>query len=207
MTSNEKPKCGGKRLNSDLLCTRPAGWGTNHPGIGRCKRHGGSTPTHALHAQREIARQAVATYGLPREIDPRDALLEEVYRTAGIVDWLTERIRALDPDALTWGTVSKKVDKQPGKEAGVEAVQKATINVWVEMHQRERRHLREVCRDAIAAGIEERRVKLAEQQGAMLAGAVRGILHDLGLSEQQWALVPEIVPRHLRALSAPDAAA
>jgi hypothetical protein len=27
------------------LCTRPAGWGTPHPGEGRCKLHGGSTPT------------------------------------------------------------------------------------------------------------------------------------------------------------------
>lgn len=25
-------------------CRRPAGWGTEHPGWGRCKLHGGSTP-------------------------------------------------------------------------------------------------------------------------------------------------------------------
>lgn len=35
--------CGGK-TRSGGLCRRPAGWGTKHPGDGRCKLHAGSTP-------------------------------------------------------------------------------------------------------------------------------------------------------------------
>jgi hypothetical protein len=34
-----------------------AGYGTDHPGIGRCKFHGGCTPTHRIRAQREMEQQ------------------------------------------------------------------------------------------------------------------------------------------------------
>jgi hypothetical protein len=33
--------CGAKKHNSTDTCARPAGWGTTHPGTGRCKLHGG----------------------------------------------------------------------------------------------------------------------------------------------------------------------
>lgn len=62
--------CGGKRRGegTGMLCTRPAGWGTDHPGSGRCKLHGGKTPSHERAGQRARAEQAVATLGLPREV-------------------------------------------------------------------------------------------------------------------------------------------
>lgn len=42
-----KPKniCGARKRGGDKKgepCQRPAGWGTDHPGTGRCKLHGGS---------------------------------------------------------------------------------------------------------------------------------------------------------------------
>ena len=76
-----KPLCGGKRRgaeNAGKTCTRPSGWGTDHVGVGRCKLHGGKTPSHQQAGQNALAAAAVATFGLPREIDPRDALLEEI---------------------------------------------------------------------------------------------------------------------------------
>lgn len=35
------PTCNARKRQGEGLCTRPAGWGTNHPGHGRCKLHGG----------------------------------------------------------------------------------------------------------------------------------------------------------------------
>lgn len=32
-------------------CGHRAGWGTDHPGFGRCKLHGGATPTGRKHAE------------------------------------------------------------------------------------------------------------------------------------------------------------
>ncbi len=38
--------CGSKtrQVQSKPYCHRPAGWGTTHPGVGRCKLHGGCSP-------------------------------------------------------------------------------------------------------------------------------------------------------------------
>ncbi|MFJ4261906.1 hypothetical protein ACIPYU_05615 [Paenarthrobacter nicotinovorans] len=54
---------------------------------------------------------------------------------------------------------------------------------------------------ALKAGIEERKVKLAESQVAFVADAIRRILAALNLSPAQQALVPEIVPQQLRLLA------
>jgi len=48
---------------------------------------------------------------------------------------------------------------------------------------------------------EGRRVRMSEAQGAMVADVIRAVLGDLGLSAEQQARVPEVVPRHLRLLA------
>lgn len=52
---------------------------------------------------------------------------------------------------------------------------------------------------AIAAGLAERTVRLAERQGEMLAEVLRVVLADpvLGLSREQQAAVPGMIRRHL----------
>lgn len=58
-----------------------------------------------------------------------------------------------------------------------------------------------VCAAAIKAGVEERRGRLAEQHDELVAGAIRAILADLGLTPKQQVLASEVVPRHLRLLA------
>lgn len=188
----------GAQTRAGTKCTQAAGWGTDHVGHGACKLHGGAMRNHKVAAQKSIAAEAVKTYGLPREVDPRDALLEEVHRTAGAVDWLRGQVEALAPDTVTWGVTEEK--SSTGKD-GDSRTEAAAVNVWVQLYQAERKHLVDVCKAAISAGIEERRVKLAEQQGALLASVIRGILGDLELTPAQAARVSEVVPRHLRAMA------
>lgn len=45
-TSGTYPRCGGK-TRSGGRCTQAAGWGTAHPGEGKCKLHGGASPRGA----------------------------------------------------------------------------------------------------------------------------------------------------------------
>lgn len=204
--------CGGKLRQGRVgTCTRPAGWGTPHAGIGRCKLHGGSTQTHLVAAGRARASKAVATYGLSREVDPHTALLEEVHRTAGHVAWLGEVVRRIQQGDLAWGVTRTKLG---GEDEGT--TYEARPNIWLELYVRERKHLVVVCRDAVSAGIEERRVRLAESQGALLAGVVERIARALydalvaalgpheaarALIESLWASwVAEIVPAQLRAV-------
>src|SRR5438105_5262035 len=66
-----KLTCGAKRHGGGI-CGMTAGWGTSHPGIGRCKYHGGSMPTHVMAAATEEHRRLL---GVPMEINPLDALL------------------------------------------------------------------------------------------------------------------------------------
>lgn len=62
------PICGGKTRGTRKggECQQPAGWGTSHPGYGRCKLHGGSTQTQTAKALKQMARDEVLrTTGLP----------------------------------------------------------------------------------------------------------------------------------------------
>lgn len=201
-TGRDRQYCGAKKRQGEGCCMRPAGWGTSHPGTGKCKLHGGGTPNHKTAAKAEIARQAVVTYGLPREVAPDVALLEEVHRTAGHVAWLGEVVGQLEQGDVTWG-LAEETDIPGGEDGGggVTTKHKAGVNVWVKLYQDERRHLASVCRDALAAGIAERQVRLAEQQGALLAGAVNRILDGLELTRAQWERVPQVVPVVLRAIT------
>lgn len=194
------PRCGGPRKKGRGPCTQAAGWGTPHPGTGRCKLHGGSTPSHVAAGAAVLAKRALETYGQKVDTNPVDALLDEVRWTAGHVAWLRERVREVEEAALVWGVV-EKVDKGAGEFVGVDTTEAAKPSVWLVLYQAERKHLLDACKAAIAAGIAERQVRLAEQQGEVLATVIRAILDDLGLSPEQRAKVPVVVPRHLRAVS------
>ena len=194
----ENGKCGGKTRTGGK-CKNAAGFKTSHPGRGRCAHHGGNTPTHITADAKAQAAEAVKTFGLPRQIDPRDALLEEVYRTAGAVDWLQKQVQALTPADVIWSQ-TEQVVRDSGEFPGTDTTLSATAHAWVKLYQEERRHLLAVVKAAVAAGIEERRVRLAEQQGQLLGDVIKRILADLGLSPEQQRRAPELVVRHLRAI-------
>lgn len=173
-----------------------------------CRAHGGKTAQAQEAAQRRLieerARKIVETYGRKIETTATEALLGEVQWTAGHVAWLRERIQqieaehagAFDENPLVWGVTRRK---EGGEDRGI--TEEAAPSIWLKLYQQERAHLVKVCSEAIRAGIEERRVRLAEAQGQLVAQAIRAILEDLHLSAEQEARVPEIVPRHLRALA------
>lgn len=197
-----KNHCHGRRRDgSGKACHRPAGWGTDHPGEGTCKLHLGSTQNHRIAAQREQARQAVVTYGLPREVDPGQALLEEVHRTAGHVAWLASVVAELDGDAVVWGVV-EETDRTFGEDGGgTETKRKAVPNAWVLLYQQERKHLAAVSKAAIDAGVSERVVQVYEQIASSYVQVLERVLDELGLSAEQRARVPQVVQAQLRAIT------
>jgi hypothetical protein len=228
--------CGAKNKKGE-----PCGLGPV-PGASRCGRHGGKAPQVQKKAAERLAEQearetmtkAVRTLGLPMDIDPGKALLDEIHWTAGHVAWLREKVQELETfDKLTKGTEDRMVrtkdgdeewvpgtdepgnpgahalvwgqteyrDKTGGDDAGQTVVEQAGINIWYQLYLKEREHLAKVCALALRAGIEERKVKLAESQGALVAEVIRRILNALGLTPEQQALVPQIVPEQLRLLA------
>jgi len=174
-----------------------------------CRVHGGAAPQALAAAERrmaeERARGLVATYGRPIETTATQALLDEVRWTAGHVAWLRDRVQEIEARSaaadgdhpLVWGVTKQTTG---GEHEGI--TEEAAPNIWLKLYQQERTHLVRVCSEALRAGIEERRVQLAEQQGLLVAQVIRGILSELGLTDEQQARVPQVVPRHLRALTA-----
>lgn len=191
-----RDKCEGKKRGGGN-CQRPAGWGTDHVGIGRCKLHGGSTPTHRRSAQVEQARRDVMVLGARRDIHPAEALLELVQCKAGEVDFWRARVRELEVKDLIWGVTKDVIG---GKDSGMTLEAKPAIEYV--MLQGAERDLSAYCAAALKAGVDERRVRLAESYGHQLVLVIQGILRDLVLTADQEALVAEVVPRHLRAVTA-----
>ena len=188
----DEGKCGA-RGRSGKPCGLPAGHGTDHVGIGRCRRHGGSTPTHEKSANKVKAERAVVTYGLSREIDPHAALIEELHRTAGHVAWLSDMIGRFDRD-------EELIQTAYSEHGSVDSPA-----VWLDLYDRERKHFASVAKTCISVGIEERRVKIAEQQGELMAQVIRGLLSDLNipLTEE----VQTVVRRNLTLIQGGAAAA
>jgi hypothetical protein len=194
------PKCGGKNRQGKP-CGNSAGYKTDHPGSGNCHFHGGSSPNGRKHAMEEQARKAVETYGLPRDISPTDALLEEVRYSAGHVAWLRAKVAELEAQDLVWG-VTEEVDKNASEFAGTDTTRAAAVNMWLELYFRERKHLLDLTKTAISVGIEERRVRLAEAQGSLMNDVIRRILARLSLTPDQSRLLPVVVPEELRRAAA-----
>ena len=165
----------GANTKRGAICNKPAGWGTPYR-HGRCKLHGGASPTHVKAAQRREAELAVVTLGLARDVDPHEALLEELHRAAGHVAWLGEVVGELDKNQVVYG-ITRTVQHPDGTRT-VEA--RAGINVWVKLYQDERDRLVRVAKAALDAGVAEQQVRLTEAQAQQLAALIRAILTDLG---------------------------
>jgi hypothetical protein len=194
------PRCSAHNQRG-LPCMR-------HPrdGASVCHRHGGGAPQVVAAAERRRREReailAVETFGLPRAVDPHEALLEELHRTAGAVQWLHAIVAGLERDDVVWGVTKQKVG---GDDEGT--THEAKPNAWYALWISERKHLVDVAAACAKAGIEERRIQLAEAQGQVLAGVIRRILDRLGLSEPQRELVSVVVPEELRAVATAEGGA
>lgn len=192
-------------------CHRPAGWGTNHPGTGGCKLHAGNAPGSVAAAQREIAERAVQTLGAPVTINPADALLQELQRTAGHVAWLGRIIAGLEREDLVWGMAEEIIEPDITSKDGeaiisqVTGKMRADYSVWYKMYAQERKHLAVVCKMALEAGVNERIVSMYEsmyeQVGDTFVTMLENVLDSLGLTEVQRRAVPAAVVNELQKLT------
>lgn len=169
-------------------------------GVTVCASHGGKAPQIIAAANRRLteaaARADAARLGARTDIHPADALLDLVHYQAGIVTYWRTRVEALDHDALTWG---KTRTKTGGDDHGT--TEEAKPNIAYALLRDAQHDLATYATAALKAGVEERRVRLAEQQGALVATVIRRILDRLNLTPDQQTLVSTVVPAELRALA------
>lgn len=167
--------------------------------------HGGKAPQAVAAAERRQAE--VAAYEQLRsalakafgeqvpEIAPAEAMLQAVSWKYSEVVFLRGKVAELSEKQMVWG---KTRSKTGGDDYGT--TRESKPNVWWSMLRTAEEQLVKFAAAARAAGCDERRVQLAEQQGVLLAGVIRRVLDRLELSEPQRELVSVVVPQELRAL-------
>jgi hypothetical protein len=185
--------CNGRKTGDKGYCKAVAGRDTWHPGVGRCSRHGGASPTYTPEVYRLRAKQEVKRYSLPVKVDPHTALLSELERTVGVVQFLDFKVNTLEHE----GDEANMVGPVGGAQGGFPEFKP---NVYWVMWQSERKHLEDVAKSCIAAGIEERRVQLAERQGELIAQAITGVLDELLPDWRDNEQAPKVVRKHLTLL-------
>lgn len=80
--------CGAIKPDGISLCTHPPGWGTDHKGFGRCRQHGGTSPSGNKQAAVREAKARATEFGQGGpNIDPADALRQELSRTNQMIEW------------------------------------------------------------------------------------------------------------------------
>ena len=194
------------------------------PGGTVCKWHGGNSPSAKAAATKRLATLAaaeqVARLGLRVDIHPADALIDLVHWTAGEVAYWRAQVVAIEDEggrrSLTWGVTK---EKSGGDDFGT--TQEAKPHIAYVMLERASDRLAQYAAAALKAGVDQAVVKIAEQQGAAVAGAQRAILdrmlasmiellRELGMADDQivdalrsrWgAAVSQIVPEELRRLA------
>jgi hypothetical protein len=158
--------------------------------------------------------------GVPVEVDPAEAMLQMVYEAAGNVavlrGWVQQLrgaeslIEGADADDVLeamaqLGSGKTTVAKsRKGVVAGRvdPANWKAAPHVLVTMYNDERGRLVKWAKDCRDAGVEDRRIQLAERQGELLAGVLRSLLAGL-LGALTAAVLPETELRKVWATEVP----
>ncbi len=203
--------CGAKKKRGGR-CALRAGFGTKHVGVGKCSRHGGSSPNAELAGQLVIARGEAMVMGVPLPIEPGDAILQCIAIAAGEVRYASERIAELElADAVgpVVTTHDRPLKHEKGAESITERVQEVrheapALHIWIVTKHAAMDRLVQYSVAALKVGLDERRVRIAENVGQALADMMRGVLADLGVADDPRA--PAVVRKHLTMMSGGAAA-
>jgi hypothetical protein len=167
-------RCGAKKKNGDL-CHQPAGFGTRHEGSGRCRYHGGASPSHEVGEVRKAANE----FARPVEVTPGQALAGVLHMAAGQLTWVSMRVAELK-------------DEQIVGEMGVDPLVRFQRAIMLDVAK--------YAKIAHEAGIDERLASLAEEQTLMVARLIESVAGDLDLTPEQKAKLGPAVRTHLSLL-------
>jgi hypothetical protein len=166
------------------------------PGGTVCRFHGGGAPQVRRAAEERLAVQQIEqlldSMGGSLDVDPGEAILELVREAAFNVGWLRQQVSALR-DGVT------EMEFGPG------GARRVTEKAIVRMYDAERERLAKFSQMAVAAGVEERRLRVEEDQAHVLVQVIAATLDDpeLGLTHAQREMGRRIVGRNLRFATQP----
>jgi hypothetical protein len=172
--------CGAKR-KSGGKCTQNAGWGTDHPGVGSCKLHGGNTTTHRASAVIEIeereARTLLQRLGEPVPIhNPVAALLAVAAETRAWQEILRERVDALHD--LVYDSYGRDDDS----DSSIIVEREKAI---VALYERSLDRTSRILASLVKLDLDARRVVLEESQTDLMFRALQAVLSGLPKQYQE----------------------
>ena len=145
-------------------------------GGGVCVMHGGNAPQVRVRREARILAAEAAQEAPVTAADAADVMLAAMNDSHGLLQRLKANIAS----------------------GQVQVSDLSALGDWIDRAAR-------ISKMVADAGIEERRMKLTEGQGQLIALAIRQILDALGLSPDQQQLVPVVVPRILRSIGEAEA--
>jgi len=183
----QRRKCIAIAKSTKKRCTQ---WAVK--GATVCWKHGAAAPQVANKA---AVRAELADWGITDEkVDPGETLLRllsQAARRANVyAAELQEKVEELGLEKATVGVAF-----------GEGGAQGEYIRGLAQLESEERDRAANFARLALAAGIEERRVQMAERETSLLEDFLRAVLNDpqIGMSPEQRQAFIESARRHLTA--------
>jgi hypothetical protein len=118
------------------------------------------------------------------DLDPIEHLVSALHRAAALVE--------------VWGSLTADLDEQGGL-VNHSAGGAAQIHPFADEYRRALDQRARIAKLCIDAGIAERQVELAEEQGRQIATVIQGVLEELGVADREE--VPSLVRKQLAAVA------
>lgn len=165
-------------------------------GTNACRIHGGQK-IDVLRAKGEALSAWTAEIG-QTAVTPAEAVMAMLQMSWARVHVYARFLR----DQVEADEAGGLVGRTSAAAAGVGVYESGdSIRALAKLEADERDRCVRFAKAAHDMGIADREIRLAEQQGALLAGAISQILDRLELTATQRALVPSVVPTVLRGIA------
>jgi hypothetical protein len=191
--ASDKPRCGAKKRQGEdgETCTQMAGWGTEHPGTGHCKLHGGNTRNQRVAAANEIAEREVRAALAELDVRPVDDPLTALLQLGG--------------QAIAWQeTIAGIVNELEGRIRYAGANGAEQLRAEVALYERAMDRTAHIIGLIARLNIEERLTRIAEQQAERVLAAIDEALACAGVVGEPAVQARLAAARHLAAV--PDVA-
>lgn len=142
--------------------------------------------------------------GSPIDMDPHEALLQAIRIAAGEVAYCDAQVRRLSEDELFERPNRETYVRLPSGSLEVVEIKRdeEVISRWVRLRRDAADRMAKYAKQAIDAGIDERRVAVAERVADVLAPLLQNLADDLQLTSEQRGKLPHILGMRLRELEA-----
>lgn len=189
---HERKLCGADTSdeeNPGKTCGLPAGWGTEHKGIGRCRKHLGNTRNHIEAARRQQVEELAAEYlddpDAPPVANAGDALRRLATRVENALDVVGSRVNQLNE-------IRYKADG-----AGTEQI-RGEVDIWLRLVKQ----LESLLKSIDTLRLDERQLQLEEDKARLTFAIFVAALDELEeLEPERREFAKAVVARKFAAIT------